>query len=175
MQMTFDEQIAALKRQLSVKTDMALAESLGLQRFAVAKWRARGVLPDKYLSLLIDISPEGAREAMTKALKIQAFGRIEAAYWLRAALAVLPPDALADQGETPHERGRRLERLVLHLMNAAYDATYMAHGRELCRDDAECDAVIDILVSEKAGRVAAILGGVVATSESSPPPDGDDQ
>jgi len=165
MQMTFDEQIAALKRQLSVKTDMALAESLGLQRFAVAKWRARGVLPDKYLSLLIDTSPEGAREAMAKALKIQAFGRIEPAYWLRAALAVLPPDTLADRGETPHERGRRLERLVLQLMNAAYDATYMAHGRELCRDDAECDQVIDLMVTEEADRVAAILANKVKTAD----------
>lgn len=154
--MSARDEIAALRVRVGAKTDSELARILGVGKSAVSQWATRGV-PDKYKSLLIDLSPEGAREAMAKALKIQVFGRIEPAYWLRAALAVLPAEALAEGGETPQERGRRLERLVLELMNAAYEATYMVHGRELCRDDGECDRVIDLMVSEEADNVAAIL------------------
>lgn len=94
---------------------------------------------------------------MAKAMKIQVFGRIEPSYWLRAALAVLPADAFADVDETPQQRGRRLEQLVLELMNEAYEATHMVHGRDLCRDDAECDQIIDLMVSEEADRAGAVL------------------
>lgn len=168
MPLTFEEEIDGLKRAVGAKTDMELAERLGVQRFAVSKWRQRATLPAKYKVLLLRPTDVDYRHAMEFALRIHIFGKVEPSYWLRAALAVMPAVAFDATDESPAARGRRLEGIILRVMNFAINATNTTLRQDYIRDDAECQRVIDHLLENRAAGIDSVVKGLPYTGPDEP-------
>lgn len=168
MPLRFDEEIDALKRAVGAKTDMELAERLGVQRFAVSKWRQRATLPAKYKVLLLRPTDVDYRRAMDVALRIHVFGKVEPSYWLRVALAVIPTGAFAATDESPFERGTRLENLMLRVMNLAINATNTTLRQDYIRDEADCQRVIDDLLETQASGIDRLIKGLPYTGPDEP-------
>jgi hypothetical protein len=146
--MTVEADIEALKQALGVDTATGLAEALGLQRSALSQWKARGSIPQKYLILARPPTDGEIASALDNALRLNVFGRRENAYWLRAALALLPAADTALADESPADRGARLERLVLRLMNRAMVATAQVLHKEHCESDDDCNRIITALAAD---------------------------
>ena len=92
-------------------------------------------------------SDEDIATAMDRSLRIHALGEPHRAYWLRAALAVLPAADLQRDGESPADRGRRLERAVLRFMGLAITEATRTLRRERIETEEEVEAVIRAMIA----------------------------
>lgn len=165
---TVDDEIGALRAAVGAKTDMELAELLGVRRSAISQWKARGAVPKKYRSLFASLSADDIRDALNTALRFHVFGKIERSYWLLAALAAIPPAAFTAADESPAERGRRLEGIMLRVMNLAINATNTTLRQDYIRDDAECQRVIDELLESKGEGIDNIIKDLPYTGPGEP-------
>lgn len=166
--MTVDDEIGALRAAVGAKTDMELADLLGVGRSTISQWKARKAVPKKYRSLFSSLSDDDIRQALTTALRFHVFGKVEPSYWLIAALAVIPPVAFVVTDESPFERGTRLENLMLRVMNFAINATNTTLRQDYIRDDAECQRVIDDLLENQAVGIDRLIKGLPYTGPDEP-------
>ena len=132
---------------LGAKNDAELARQLGVKRSAISQWRDRGAVPAKYLQLLRNSTAADYRRALESALRLNIFGRPEAGYWLRAALAVFPFH-LAGKTSINGSDLDDIEGVMIHLMGLAVTATNIGLKQEYCRDKADCDRLVALLKSD---------------------------
>lgn len=154
--MSVDDEIDALKRVVGATTDMDLAEKLGVQRFAVSKWRTRGAVPAKYRPLYRQPTDADISAAMTAAFRLVMFGKKERSYWMAAVLDVLSGSLFQQTSEASGARGLRLERAVLDGMNLAMIATARHLGKEVCENDDDYRKLVQVLHNECADDFARI-------------------
>ncbi|MGH7027829.1 MAG: hypothetical protein ACREEF_10925 [Brevundimonas sp.] len=133
-----------------------MAEKLGVQRFAVSKWRARESVPAKYRVLYSHPSKAEISNAVTTALRFVMMGKPERSYWLAASLSVLPSSTFDLIDETEAARGLRLERAILDSMNLAMTATNRDLGKEWCADEDDYRQLVSVLRDRYADDVARI-------------------
>lgn len=137
--MTVELDIAALREAVGARTDMELAEKLGIKRAAVSLWRSRGAIPQKYRLLYKSPSQKEIRAAVENAVRFQVFGNPNHSYWLMAALAVLPAETFKLTDEYSDSRGERLERIITKVMSLSVNVTLTDLQKQYCenRDDYE--------------------------------------
>ncbi|MBA4792309.1 MAG: helix-turn-helix domain-containing protein [Phenylobacterium sp.] len=155
------DDIEALRVALNAKNDSELARQLGVNRSAISQWRDRGAVPNKYLQLLVSPAAADYGRALDAALRLHIFGRVEAAYWLRAALAVFPFDEMKEANVDAVFLDN-VEQAMMQLMGLAITATNVGLKQELCRDAADCDRVIQILKTDFADEIERIASLLVS-------------
>jgi hypothetical protein len=129
---------------------MALADKLGVSRFAVSVWKRRQNVPAKYLTLITQPGVADASDPATKADRIAMFGKPERSFWLAATLAAMPTTVFESRPEDDWERGLRLGKAVLEGMGLAMKATRRHLGKGFCADEADCAQLVQVLRSDYA-------------------------
>lgn len=154
--MDFEAQLSALKRALDVETDMALAECLGLQRFAVSKWRKRLSIPEKYIALIPE-TKERISGALDAAFRITLFHKPGNAFIVAAAMAALPYDKFSKFEASTAEKAIAFERLMLRLASVAINATNLDLKKETCESQDDYLQLVQLLRTKYADEVANVI------------------
>lgn len=110
--------IASMKAAVGATTDIELAAALGVERSAIAKWKARGAVPERHVLALPLPGGAGRFGRYINALRARLFSKPEVHYLLRAALAFLTAEDLTEE-RTAAGRGGGRELTVLMLAGAA--------------------------------------------------------
>lgn len=153
------ELIHALKAAFDVKTDVELARVLGVERSAIAQWKRRGGVPEKYLGLL---SPDlaGGPGRMAKfynAIRHNVLGRAENQYFLRAGLAFMGERLPTPSGATRAQVGVAREFRLIRLMEIAQFYTHAELGKRYCETEAEYEKLIEIMEEQARPQIDRIL------------------
>jgi hypothetical protein len=151
-----DADVEALRARLHARTDMELAERIGVQRSTIAQWRRRGGLPAKYRALIRQPSDEEMSAVFYQVTAEHVLGDARHRFWLRAALALLPSEYLVA------EKGCRIdpsiqERALLRLMYAALMATLTGLGKVTCESEEDYAILINLLEEDRLGICAELL------------------
>lgn len=150
-----EDQIRRLREAVGASSDSDLGVRLGLTRFAVSRWKSRGVIPVKY-RYLVDrggLSPIDA--GVQQIANEHIYSHADNHYWLRAALHLLPSNYAASlQGMA---RALLLEFVVTRLMSAAADATVRELGKARCEGEPDYAKLLAILNTTYADRVRRVL------------------
>jgi hypothetical protein len=154
--MDFEAQLSALKRALEVETDMALAECLGLQRFAVSKWRKRTSIPSKYLAL-IPPTKERVSGAIDAAFRFTLFHKPGNAFILAAAISAFPYEKLSGFQADTAEKAIALEQLMLRLASVAVSATNLDLEKETCESQDDYLQLVRLLKTKYADDVLSVI------------------
>lgn len=135
-----------LRTAIGVKTDTALADELGLERSTVAQWRRRGSLPQAYRAIL-DAHANNQARVQILASRQRLYGDPRIMYQVRAALAVIPDDALDPGDLTPSLIGDHREQLIANVAPVVREACVLLFGRPDCGDESEYRSLIDALTN----------------------------
>jgi hypothetical protein len=153
---------------LGASNDSDLAAKLGLTRFAISRWKARGVIPPKYRFLIERDGGNVVDYGVQFIVHDRVYAHADHHYWLRAALLFLPTEYGADLPEG--ERARLLEFVLTRLMGAAVDATSRELGKPRCEGEGDFQQLIDVLKSKYSDRIQRVLseGRTAETPQSIP-------
>lgn len=159
-----DDQIRALKTVLGVTTDIELARALGVERSSVSQWKRRGGVPKKYAALagLAD----GVKEAdrLRNSTRHSLFGRTENHYWLKAALAFMPPNLPESRSSSLANIGSEREGPLILLVHLAIWATSEYLGKPRCESESDYRALVEAMEAHESDRMVRIIRPLLLAS-----------
>lgn len=130
-----------MKAAVDATTDSELAAALGVERSAIAKWKARGAVPERHVLALPLPGGAGRFGRYINALRARVFSKPEVHYLFRAALVFLSGEDLTD---TPNAVGRGgiREIVLLRLVDAAQLVCIDLLHKRCPTTDAEYEALV---------------------------------
>lgn len=142
--------VDALKKALSIGSDIGLAEHLGLERSTIAQWRRRGSLPARYKFMLdpkysVDVWT-GSRIRFRREVYGDGYGR----YLLAAALAFIPSDRLEWPELSSANLGMAREARILNVVIVVLDVCSQTLGKSRCENEEEFLKLMEALKSDEA-------------------------
>lgn len=152
-----DEIIRQLQELYGVDTDLGLSVELGLNRSAVAHWRHRGAVPEKFQQLLKAVRDELHQDELvsgeltrryTAKVAARLYGAADASNWIQVGLALMPPETFTVPTGSV-ERGRFLEAALLSIIGFAMQAARAEFGSADCKTRGDILRIIEVMRSEK--------------------------
>jgi hypothetical protein len=150
-----DDQIRRLREIFGARNDSDLAAKLSVTRFAVSKWRTKGVIPTEYRVLIERPINQTLDYTLQFIQQRRIYAHADNHYWLRAALHFLPV-GYGDQSSTSG-RAQLLDFVLTRLMDAAADATTDKLGKPRCEGEADFKALLGVLASHYGERIQRVL------------------